>query len=93
MGGVEGLAPRPLTRDAALAPRLNLRANLRQVALEARLDDEERSRLASLRALCPGYFALPGEKLDGLTPAPTRRPNPNPKPTVIRPDLAPSLTM
>ena len=78
MGGVEGLAPRPLTRDAALAPRLNLRANLRQVALEARLDNEERSRLASLRALCPGYFALPGETLDGLTPAPTWRPNPNP---------------
>ena len=36
------------------------------VALEARLDDEERSRLASLRALCPGYFALPGKKLDHL---------------------------
>ena len=78
MGGVECLATRPLTRPSPFAPRLDLRANLRQVALEARLDHEERSRLASLRALCPGYFALPGEKPDGLTPAATRRPTPNP---------------
>ena len=88
-----GRRPRPWPFDPLFASRLDLRPNHRQVALEARLDHEERSRLASLRALCPGYFALPGETLDGLTPAPTRHPNPNPKPTVIRPYLAPSLTM
>ena len=78
VGGVEGLTPRPLTRSSPLAPRLDLRPNLRQVALEARLDHEERSRLASLRALCPGYFALPGETLDGLTPC-SNPPQPEPQ--------------
>ena len=63
-----GRRPRPSSFDQPLASRLDLRPNHRQVALEARLDHEERSRLASLRALCPGYFALPGETLDGLTP-------------------------
>ena len=37
-----------------------------QVALEARLNAEERSRLAALRELCPGYFALPGKTLDHM---------------------------
>ena len=84
-------SPRLLAQPPRFGPNPDPRLDPRQVALEARLDEEERSRLASLRALCPGYFALPGKKLDDITPASTQ-PNPHLAQT-LTPTPTPTLTL